>query len=257
MNHVCFSSSAAYSLRQMFQNLGKDKVEQVLHFCDDLTQGPVSDVCGPDRRDFYCERMDEHQWQQQLRFWLLVAKANDNQFVVWMSRRNTLEMTGFSEFLDRIPKEIKFKLADFSNEPMEEKSFFRNVIGTGLLNPKQFECGFEIMQTVCAKNFANDIQVWQQLKLENVELRAFKENVLASVRVDHFDHYLLDCLTNEWQRAARIVGQALSTSVEGGYSMVGDLWLFDRLAVFHDEGRVDCDSATMEPTSKIRLSGNK
>ena len=252
MIHICFSISGAQSLRGALQNIGKP--EQVLHFCDDLTAGPILDICGAERKFYYLNRLDEVYWQKQLRFWQRVSEARDSELMVWMTRRNSLEMAGFSEFVSRIPKDIKFQLAEFSNESMGDRSFYRHVIGIGLIIPKQFERGFEIAQTVCAKDFKEDLQRWNQLKFENAELRAFKEGSLTSVGVDHFDHFLLENLTTEWQWAVRIVGYALGNSVGQGQTIeVGDLWLFDRLAVFQEEGRIECDGDIMEPTTKIRL----
>ena len=50
---------------------------------------------------------------------------------------------------------------------------------------------------------------WGQLKAENAPFRIIKETGLSSVGDAYFDPWLMECVSTDWQKMARVIGNAL------------------------------------------------
>lgn len=80
------------------------------------------------------------------------------------------------------------------------------------------------------------------MQAENAPLRVVDGIRLVSAEIDHFDPLLLAACTSEWQRASRVVSEALCRMV----SRVGDIQLWRRVLALVEqrtlEGRGDFES---------------
>jgi hypothetical protein len=80
-------------------------------------------------------------------------------------------------------------------------------------------------------------QLWQQLKQENAPFRVVSEGGLISVPETFFDQSLMDLANKNWQKIARLIGDALRKNSEP-YNQVGDRMLQARVAALVDEGKL-------------------
>ncbi len=77
---------------------------------------------------------------------------------------------------------------------------------------------------------------WHELILQDHVLRIYQDEKIVGVPEDFFDAFLLESCTKEWQFQARVAGACQANS---GYSAVGDVFLFYRLEVMAQHGRVE------------------
>ena len=80
-------------------------------------------------------------------------------------------------------------------------------------------------------------------------------DTVISASIEVYDDMMLSCLTVDWCRTARIIGDAMARSLGDPRRQVGDLVLFGRLRKLIDTGKLDArgDLATLRG-SEVRLS---
>src|SRR5262249_20816392 len=69
---------------------------------------------------------------------------------------------------------------------------------------------------------------WRRLKTENAPFRIVTPAGLVSAPVDHFDSLLMERVTTEWRKVARVIGDTLASNSEP-YFQVGDIMLLARV----------------------------
>ncbi len=98
---------------------------------------------------------------------------------------------------------------------------------------------------------------WARLKKENARLRVLAETGLVSAPITHFDELLLSCVTSEWQRCARVLGDAHDRANSGAFDQTNIDFLWFRLIELINDGVVECgedgDVLDMRRTSVRRL----
>jgi len=98
-------------------------------------------------------------------------------------------------------------------------------------------------------------RIWQRLRRENAPFRVIEGDTIISASIEVYDDMLLSCLTTEWSRAARAIGDAMAKSLGDPRGQVGDLVLFGRLRKLIDAGKLAAraDLATLRG-GEVRLS---
>jgi hypothetical protein len=81
--------------------------------------------------------------------------------------------------------------------------------------------------------------LWSKLRAENAPFRVVDDKGINSAPLTFFDDLVRSCVIQEWRKAARVIGEALSKDWESGYHQVGDLVLFARLQNLVELGRVE------------------
>ena len=262
MLHTCFNYSTAASLRQTLKALGRD--EFVLAHHDNLAAGPIADVTGAERENWFLSSMnfedgsEREFWESSVRFWQQVVAAQNDGLMVWLSRRCSLEVAWFSHLMSILQTDTKFQIADFTNEfqSIDKEGKLRFAANSsGLLIPKRLQRGFEFVRSVAVEDFADDIERWHNLQVENAPLRVFNKMRLVSAPADYFDATLLKHASSEWQPAVRIVGGCLfDEEIQPETTEVSDIWLFGRLWQLVDEGKLKAKSADYHPSLEVRLN---
>jgi len=80
-------------------------------------------------------------------------------------------------------------------------------------------------------------QLWRQLKMENAPFRIVSESGLVSAPASFFDQSILNLATKNWQKIARLIGDAMQKNSEP-YIQVGDQMLQTRVVSLIDEGKL-------------------
>lgn len=243
--HIVFNSSAAAGLRDALRQAGRD--EHVVGLSDCLSFGPINPPDPELRRKWVEEELDCTGWEEVVgeatSFWPEALSINSRR-IAWLSRRSAQEYAGFLEWLWRLdeePVEV-IDLTDIvvagNRTGMIERHF---AISLAILPPhKILENGLlDRTETLTAALRAQCRELWGRLRTENAPLRILGEGEFVSAPLSFFDPLVLSCATPEWQKAARIIGEALSDFWETSILQTDDLVLWARARALAGAGRLE------------------
>jgi hypothetical protein len=80
--------------------------------------------------------------------------------------------------------------------------------------------------------------LWDRLRNEDAALRTLTEHGLTSVPLSYFDDLLVSCVTADWRKVARVLGEALVETWESGFFQVGEVVLAARIRSLAASGRI-------------------
>lgn len=243
--HIVFNSSAAAGLRDALRQAGRD--EHVVGLSDCLSFGPINPPDPELRRKWVEQELDYTGWEEVIgeatSFWP-EALSISNRRIAWLSRRSAQEYAGFLEWLWRLDEE-PVEVVDLTNVIVAgngtEKTERNFVIGLGIIAPHKI-LESELLdrtETLSAVLRAQYRELWGRLRTENAPLRILDEGELVSAPLSFFDPLLLSCARPEWQKAARIIGEALSDFWETSILQTGDLVLWARARALAGTGRLE------------------
>lgn len=242
--HVTFSYSAAGSLMKALEQLGRD--ELVLALPDELNLGPLEPATAEARVhwSFGSVAEDDEVISTIEEFWAAVT-APEVTPIVWMSRRCARELAGFLEVLRRrgaAPVQV-IDVADVAFTRRDGKPGAGAAKAFGLVRDDQI-IDHRLLERITAptaeERAAHDA-IWTRLRNENADLRVLTETGLVSTEIDHFDDRIVACATAEWQRCARIVGDAFFAASEGPFDQASDRFLWSRLLDLIDDGALEAE----------------
>lgn len=156
----------------------------------------------------------------------------------------TQEYAGFLEWLWRLNEE-PVEVIDLTDVMMAgistgltERHF---AISLGMLPPHKILENdlLDRAETLTAALRAQYRELWGRLRIENAPLRILTKGELVSAPLSFFDPLLLSCATPEWQKAARVVGEALSDFWKTSVLQTGDLVLCSRVRAPAGTGRLE------------------
>jgi hypothetical protein len=210
--------------------------EHVTCHLDNLALGPINPPDPQSRSNWFDRELgwtdSEWVWASTETFWKEALQEAVRK-VAWLSRASSPEYTGFLEWLWRLdgsPCEV-VDLTDMTvlhrrkdgtpTGPMRALSLAlmrpEMIIGNQLVDRAE-----PLTQTAREHHHT----IWQQLRAENAPLRVVTADGLRSAPITFFDPLLLSCATAEWQRAARVVGEAMG---KDEFLQAGDLILATRV----------------------------
>jgi Protein of unknown function/Domain of unknown function (DUF1835) len=239
--HIAPGHSAGGSLRQAVRAAGLN--DEVLFFRDDLSCGPIdSDDLAP-RVAWWTRFHDD--WEPEAAplkaFWERVTTADD-RLVVWFGRHSALELAFFLAWADRLG-ERPYSVIDVtglrlpSNRPDGSVALGLPIPAVSIMLPDQLASLLGSEQQVTAQQAAEARRQWRRLKTENAPFRVVTPAGLVSAPVDHFDHLLMERVTSEWRKVARVIGGVIGLS-PGAYYQVGDMMLLARVMALIGEGKL-------------------
>ncbi|WP_175525633.1 DUF3658 domain-containing protein [Bosea sp. OK403] len=259
--HVVFGMSAAGSLRQALAKLALDQT--VLGLPDDLSFGPINPPAH-DVRDQWIEEVlgydDYEEYGQRAEiFW---KQATDTAVtpVAWVCRRCASEYSGFLEFLWRIGDQhfLVIDMTDFQfpanpNRPGSGSwitSTFGFVSENYIVNS-----GIIDTQTTLEKRQIDAYRaLWAHLRTENAPFRVVSDAGLRSAPITHFDEAIKSCLTQDWQKCARVIHETMGILLDGNFHQSGNLILESRLRMLGAQHAVEIrGDASDSRTSEARL----
>lgn len=243
--HIVFNPSAAACLRDALRQSGRD--ERVVSLFDSLCFGPINPPDPELRRTWVEEELGYTGWEEVVgeatSFWP-EALSISNRRIAWLSRRSAHEYAGFLEWLWRLGEEpievidlTDVVVAGNKNGPTKPHL----AISLGLLPPHKILENDLLDRTekLTSVLHARYRELWGRLRAENAPLRILSEGELVSAPLSFFDPLLLSCATPEWQKAARIIGEALWESSTTSVLQTSDLVLCARARALADAGRLE------------------
>ncbi len=262
--HIAFTDSGAGSLRSALAS--SKSQDEVITLTDAPNFGPV-EYSDPAVRERWMEEvlgLGGYDWviECSVTFWSRVL-TDTRPKVLWTSRRSAMEYCGFLECLWRL-KDTPCSVVDLTNVKV------RYPRRDGTLSPPKLAVSLatvpaEIFQEQGLLNLHEEItpdvrahyhNLWNRLRKENAPFRVVGATGIASAPINYFDDFLVSCVSSDWQKSARVVGEALGRETDTEYWQVGDLVLFSRLQVLAKEGKIESrgDMANMQ-ASELRLRG--
>ena len=264
VTHVVFGMSAAGSLKRALSQVACK--ERVVGLPDDLSFGPVNPADTQLRVEWIDVELGYENWapvqKRAEQFWRSTASLRIFP-IAWVSRRCTSEYCGFLEFVCRMgdrPFGViditdtefstssgrpghpeKFKVGSFGEVPPEQLLEAQLIGSQRCLEPQELQASREL---------------WARLKTENAPLRVLGKVGLMSAPLNHFDEMLMSLITCDWQKSARVIGEALLKSSESRLRQCGDLLLSSRLHTLAENNSVEFKSDISNPyRDLVRLPG--
>ena len=211
--HIVFSPMAAESLEAALRQAGRE--DRVACHRDNLAVGPI-DPPDPRARAVWMDRElpvaepNEERLPDDAAFWN-EALRQDVRKVAWMSRRSAPEYCAFLEWLWRLG-ERPCEAIDLTDMPVGNR---RRAFLLGLLDAEEIVDDGLIDRTkhLDATARAHYRSIWHRLRAENAPLRVVGPDGLQSAGLTYFDAQLMSFAKPSWQRAVRLVGEAMMESV--------------------------------------------
>jgi hypothetical protein len=258
--HVVFNPSGAAGLPEALERAGRG--DRVAGFMDDLSFGPIA----PPDAETRCRWIEHelgYEWRdvfaETASFWD-EALSPGYRKVAWMSRRSTLEYSGFLEWLWRLGEQ-PFGLVDLTDatvvgRAIDGSPLSRRAVSVGSLHPHEIiDSGFldsarEVTPEVCRRYR----DLWAQLRAENAPLRVLGPDGLVSAPITHFDPLLMSHAKSQWQKAAMIIGRALGEFWDASLHQAGDLLLAARVRALAEAGHLELQGNPFDiRRSEVRL----
>jgi hypothetical protein len=260
--HVSFGMSAAGTMRMALKMDGRN--DEVIGMPDSLSFGPI-DYADSKTRGKWVKDVVGCEWDDVIeateRFWNRVLIAEKPR-VLWFSRCSAMEYTGFLESIWRLG-DAPYTVNDITDLPIVYRNNRREK-----LPPHAGACVSLITHEVMLDNELFDKatpitaeqrrsfrMTWGKLRTENAPFRVVDANGIISATLNCFDELIRSCVSQDWRKSARVIGEALSKDWESGYHQVGDLVLFARLRKLVELGIVESrgDLSDMRQ-SEVRLA---
>jgi hypothetical protein len=249
--HVTPGPSAGGSLRQALRSASLD--DDVWPCWDDLSCGPIGSDVGSGRLAWWAQLIEEPEvMDAQIRaFWDRVA-TTDDRLVVWFGRHSALELAFFLAWAEKLG-DRSYKIVDVTG--WSDGTSLPPASAVSLIPPMGLKSllGTERQVGALERDLAS--QQWRRLKTENAPFRVVSEVGLVSAPIDYFDPLLMEWVTPEWRKVARVIGDTLGRNLEP-YYQVGDLVLRWRVAVLIENGKLLADGDPRDVQScLVRLPG--
>ncbi len=260
--HVTFNSSAAKNLREALELLGCG--EPVVALDDDFRVGPIN-PSSQTARNAWIEREYGYcyHYDASLEAFWASALGADPLKVAWFSRRSAGEYAGFLEWLCRM-EDAPCQIVDLTDVELARRGrggqlrHPQLVISLALLSADVVveHDLFALARPLSDNERSRYMQLWSGLREENAPLRKLEGGQLVSVPISAYDALLLACVTPNWQKMARIVGEALGeTFIDQDVSQIGDDFLVSRLFALERLGRIELRGDTSQMrTTDVRLA---
>ena len=141
-----------------------------------------------------------------------------------------------------------------SNRPDGSRALSQPTPAVSIMPPYQLRSLFGSEGQVTAQQAEKARRQWRQLREENAPFRVVTPAGLTSAPVDHFDSLLLERVTTEWRKVARVIGDAMGLNSEP-YLQTGDIMLLSRVIALIDAGKLLAEGDPWDMHScRVRLA---
>jgi hypothetical protein len=159
--------------------------------------------------------------------------------IIWTCRSNAGDHAGFLDFLSRVGDRV-FGLVDATGVTLQGRAGLGRVEALGIVTEAQMISAglFERRREMSPAEIAEGRETWRRLKAENAPLRVTENDRLLSKPVSFFDAELLEEVPQDWERAARIVGNAMCRLFDS-HHCVSDAFIWGRYLTLAEQGAVE------------------
>ena len=223
--------------------------DKIVAYPDCLVFGPIDPPESPERREWIGRELGAGAGELrrlQARtdaFWRTALHA-DARCIVWYSRRSAQEYSGFLEWVRRKGDQA-YDVVDLSDDEIEYSGREGEVrrapmLSLAMVDPDRMSIGEFLAraQPLSAQTLEAHRAVWSRLRQDNAALRVLGEEGLMSAPITHFDALLLSLASERWLKVARLVGEALTRTMDP-HVQIGDLFLQARIRALAEAGHLE------------------
>lgn len=254
--HIAPGDSAGGSLLQAIRDAGRD--EEVVRWLDDLSCGPIDPDDPSVRAAWWAPFHSGRDIEGALRaFWDRVT-TTDDRLVVWFGRHSASELAFSLAWADRLG-ERPYDIVDVTGLqfPFERRDGSLTLTpptqSVGIANADSLRSLLGSERPASAQYSEESCRNWCRLKAENAPFRVVTAAGLVSASVEYFDPLLLERVTTDWKKVARVIGETMGYNYEP-YIQVGDVMLLTRVVALVSEGKLLADGDPWQMRScQVRL----
>lgn len=225
MIHVTNGDTAADSLREALSLAGRD--ERVVALKDDLAIGPLRGIDdNPETRAaFWQTVLDQHKIdfiaslkEQDALLQSLVR--SELQVVVWhgQSASDQLTLRRVAYYLRNAPQRLNETRLNAEDLPLiagadgkdRRRGREDGTTAVGMFTPEELRAKVSTIAPISVLRISRLALEWQEVKLVNCETRRWRDNTFLSGTYAEIDEAILDLVTEDWQPARKIAGQAMA-----------------------------------------------
>lgn len=249
MIHVVFNEPEV-ALMQQVQALDETLSGPVIQIKDDYAVGPVVDIYEPEgyqqRRDWWQQLLIGSPYKEQLNIvddklivHNLVKTLTENaeeQLWIWMGQ-NQHDVCGYYWLLSQLREfEGRAMVLYMNNLPfINEKGQIFYPSWLHEIQPSEFLKARRLARPITLSEFEVDSDEWLKLLQENAMVRILEGGKkIVSKNADFYDYEILKNITNEWQKATRV----LQNTLHRMKIKTGDVFIMWRIKTLLDEGKI-------------------
>lgn len=237
--HLTFSPYGGTTLQTALKKAGRDDEVAALHDC--LSFGPIDNPDNLGRASWVQKELGAEDYERVIEvsknFWDKII-SDQRHKVLWTSRRSAQEYSGFLECLwrlDRSPCAV-VDLTDTKIIGRSGKSGLAICLSMMDEDVILEQSILDLAQPLKKGDREFYHGVWKHLRSENAPFRVVGINGISSAPITCFDNLIFSCAKDQWQKSARIIGEALAKDMDDEYYQTGDLVLFARLRNLVERG---------------------
>ncbi|MFM0338636.1 DUF1835 domain-containing protein [Paraburkholderia fungorum] len=238
--HLTNGDVAAESLRTALHEAGRD--DRVHALRDDLAVGPLRGVDDtPEARAGFWDRVSPDTKRDFLREFRDQAAAlqkiarDEANLVVWHgeSASDQLMLRRVCYHLRNSPQrlnEVRLSIRDLTDPGAWAHSRKDRATSVGMFAPAALEARLPDAAPISVLRISRLALEWQEVKHANGETRRWRDNMFTSGSFADLDALILECVTEEWQPAARVAAELMTAEL---WFLVSDsivLWRMRELA---------------------------
>ncbi len=253
--HIAPGVSAANSLEQALRNAGRS--DKVLTFSDDLSCGPISPENTETRAAWW---QSQGGWPEDRNdldtFWNQIDNTED-EIVIWYGRHSARELAFCLAWAARM-RDRPYKVIDVTGLRVPGHQLRDGLTpplkAVAVAPPEGLETLFDREETLPESVLTTRQKEWDSLKGENAPYRIVTQSGLKSVPLEHYDQFLLNETTTDWQKLDFVIGKTLWRMREP-YFQVSDGTLLNRaIALVNTDKLIASGNPYDMKTCQIRLS---
>jgi hypothetical protein len=245
--HFVFTPSGGGCLVQALRKAGRD--DPVIASSDDLSFGPINPVDPRTRSKWAEKELGRTDWisipTKSERVWD-ESRFPDNRKIAWLTRRSAMEYAGFLEWLSRLGDtpcdivdlteiEVSYRPEHGPPEPPQLAMSLGYLHHDKIYSDRLWDLARPLQQDA-RDRYRN---LWQRLRSEDAPLRVINGGDLVSAPISFFDSMVMACVTNDWQKVSRVLGDALVAKWDDCTIQTGDTFLTGRINALVDSGRLE------------------
>ncbi|WMX55389.1 DUF1835 domain-containing protein [Peribacillus sp. R9-11] len=248
--HICFGDSAYGSLKNIFQKSNEHQNQQIICINEDFSIGPIyklESIEGLHERKQWLKEVltktgptsdtDYLDWIETIlksNSRIAIEVPSNSRVILWHGD-NTSDEIGLRFVLFLLQnKHIQFEEVDVTEyshhieykvRDLQDKEISYVIRSLGEMPPKLISDALQMkksMSHIKIKDLISDWKKWSQTK---DVLRILLDGKLVAVSEDYYDGSILKNISNEYQSAARVVGEVMGESNQ----CIGDTYLAFRI----------------------------
>lgn len=251
MMHIVFNESEVELLKEVMQ-LDETLNGDVFHIRDDYAVGPINDIKSDEgwqaRKDWWMQLLsfshytdkEVHHFDDRETISQIISRLEQDPELdlwIWMGQ-NQHDVCGYFRIVNDFKTfQGRVMVLYMNNLPfINDKGQLFYPSWLNEIPPTEFVKAKKLARPITLSEFEVDPDEWEKLCLENATVRILEGGKKIVGKEDNFyDNEIIKNLSNEWQKAWRLVGNTLHRMK----IKTGDVFIEWRIKQLISEGRIE------------------